>query len=172
MSLMLEHNGHELRFREDDESWYCTALNLKASSLRALKAKITKLDGVTRKVAVPALLVEYRATKTTQGQIVMIAKAKDREKEWQRSQSVPVPTVWMNVVRGNKIERLKVRLDRCIAPTTENLVLLDAVKAKVQQAEALEEEAETLLASIPRITLEDLTAKGAEEDNLDEEATA
>jgi hypothetical protein len=163
-----DYNGRELVFHEDDDEWHCWALKLKARSIKALKRKIDKLDGEARRVSLPALKLDHYG-RAVRADIVMIAKPKDWENgDWQRGQpSGKRPTVWVLVADGNQQKREKTKLDNCIAPTESNYAALKEVDRLRAEANALEEQAKGVIAAIPRLTLDDLTAKGAAEENLD-----
>lgn len=175
MSVTIEHNGYELRFWEDDESWSCQALELRASSLKALKAKIGKVEGAARKVSIPVIVLGHNES-VSRGTITMIAKRKDwdidytkREGGFRRIENRTLPTVWVNKVRGNSVERKKVSLSSCIEPTEGNLVLIQAARDKFAEAKRIEDEAKEMLAKIPRLSIEDLEQRGAEEDPTGDE---
>ncbi len=169
MTMTIEHNGRDLTFREDDETWSCREMNMTAKSLKALKSKLDKFDGQARKVSAPVLVIDHWG-KTERAEIVMIAKPKDWEKTYQGSRYVGVPSVWVTKVNGNKVERSKQKLENCLAINTENQVILDSVTTKRNEIARLEGEAKALLASIPRITIEELTTRAVGEDDSEDEA--
>lgn len=167
--IELEYNGRTLTFREDDDDWHCHPLKLHAKSLTALKRKIDKLDGEARRVSFPAMRVDHYG-KPEAAQIVMIAKQKDWERKGYNGAdySTRAPTVWILRSKGNQQDRTKVKLDECFEPTESNLATLAEAQKLSEQAKALEEQAKATIASIPRLTLDDITAKDIKEEALDE----
>lgn len=167
MPLTLEHNGHTLTFRESDESWSCGPMRMEAKSLKALKAKLDKHDGQARKVTVPVYLVDHYG-RSKAAQIVMIAKPKDWDRSYAGIDSgTRVPSVWVVQTNGNRSERSKVRLDACVAATKDNLTEITMAEEMLAEAKAFEAKARKIIADIPRMTVDDLIAKGAVEDNLE-----
>lgn len=167
MSLTIEHNGRELKFREDDETWSCWAMNMKAKSLKALKAKLDKFDGQARRVSAPVIVVDPNWHKAERADIVMIAKPKDWETA-DYSTMEKTPSVWINKIKGNQTAREKVRLDRCVEPTMDNMTVIDLAAEKYAAAKAMEAEAKKMLEDLPRISVVDLLEKGAVEDDIDD----
>lgn len=164
MSLTLEHNGYTLTFSEQNEDWSCHEMRLKAASLKALKAKLDKLDSHARRVAVPVIIVDSYG-RFEQATITMIAKRKDWDTDYtSRERS---PSVWVTKPVGNKTERSKVKLGACVLPSEENRLLVEAAMAKREQAKAMEREAARMLLAIPRVTLEDLVAKEVADDEVE-----
>jgi hypothetical protein len=148
--------------------------------LTALKRKIDKLDGETRRVSVAAVNIGERGYYEKLGatvQIVMLAKNSDWE--LMRYDERPnfgfatdsaerrVPTVWIMVANGNQMERKKVRLDSLAFPSDSVQVSIREYKRLGDEIERLEKERESILKAIPRLTFDDLTPKGVQEENLD-----
>jgi hypothetical protein len=179
--IELEYNGRELMFREDDDEWYCQALKLKAKSLSSLKRKIDKLDGEARRVSAPVIIVGDRGYYSTEGErakIVMLAKASDWEslrydeqpEKLAGLQSRRAPTVWVMRQRGNgPAERTKVRLDNCAAPTESTFASLREVERLRGEAKGLAKAADSIIAAIPRLTIDDLKPQGVKEDPFDDD---
>jgi hypothetical protein len=168
--IELDYNGREVTFREDDDEWHCHALKLKAKSLSALKRKIDKLDGEARRVSVPAV----RLSRYGQGErvdIVLIAKPKDwdRESYYGEGYSRRAPAVWVLRADGNEQQRVKVRVDELAPANVDTARQLEEVVRLQAESKRLDEEADKVLAGIIRLTLDDLTAKGATEEALDDE---
>jgi hypothetical protein len=179
-TIEIEYKGRTLLFREMDDKWSCSALKLDAKSLTALKRKIDKLDGETRRVSVAAVNIGERGYYEKLGatvQIVMLAKNSDWE--LMRYDERPnfgfatdsaerrVPTVWIMVANGNQMERKKVRLDSLAFPSDSVQVSIREYKRLGDEIERLEKERESILKAIPRLTFDDLTPKGVQEENLD-----
>jgi hypothetical protein len=179
-TIEIEYKGHTLTFREMDDEWSCSTLKLKTKGLTALKRKIDKLDGETRRVSVAAIRVEKGGYYDKLGatvQIVMLAKNAD----WEllryderpnvgfatNSAERRVPTVWIMVPNGNQMERKKVRLDELAFPTESVQVSLREFEKLGEEIKRLEKEREAIVKAIPRLTIDDLTPKGVREENLD-----
>jgi hypothetical protein len=166
--IELDYNGRTIVFREDEDDWSCHALKLAAKSLSALKRKIDKLDGEARRVSVPAV----RLSRYSQGErvdVVLIAKPKDWERDWDDRHDAPLkPCVWVMRTNGNEQRRVKVGLGELAPVTRDTLLSLQEAKRLQAESKRLDEQADAVLAGIPRLTLDDLTAKGAAEEALDE----
>lgn len=167
----VSYNGYAIVFREDEDEWYCHALRLSAPKLSTLKAKIDKLDATARRVSVPALRLDHYGTASPVA-VVMVAKPKDWDRpnfeEQREGRRDRVPTVWTMVSNGNSKERSKHRLDQCFFPTESNLATLAEADKMAAEIKRLETARKVTLAMIPRLTLDDLSAKGAKEEDLDE----
>lgn len=171
--ITLDYNGRELVFREDDDEWYCHALKLKAKGLTALKRKVDKLDGETRRVSLPVVnLSPYSSRQGELANVVMIAKRPDWEN--MRFDEHPdkmigfhdrrVPTVWVMIPDGNHPpKRSKVRLDDCALQNESTMLAWSEAKQLRAEAERLSKQADAVIAAIPRATMDDLTGKVAEE---------
>lgn len=180
-TIEIEYKGHNLTFREIDDEWSCSALKLKSKSLTALKRKLDKLDGETRRVSVAAIRVGesgYYDKLGTSVQIVMLAKNadwelkrydEDREQQHFATDSAErrVPTVWIMVADGNQMERKKVRLDSLAFPSESTQAAIREYQRLGQEIEKLEAERKSIVKAIPRLTFDDLTPKGIREENLD-----
>lgn len=166
--IEIDYNGRTLTFDERDDEWGCWPLKLKAKSLKTLKAKIDKLDGAARRVSMPAIDLD-RYGKASRVDIVLIAKPRDWERRGYSGEAYNqrVPAVWTLAASGNSQERAKVRLDRLCAVTESNVASIKEAERLNKEARALNEQADAVIAAIPRLTLEELTAKGAEEEDLD-----
>lgn len=170
MALTIEHNGRELTFVEHDESWSCNAMNMRAKSLKALKAKLDKFDGQARRVSVPVLIVGHNGDQVRRAEIVMLAKPKDWETVYDARDSFTrerpkKPAVWVTSVQGNETKREKVALDRCLPISPEVREALDAAKEKFAEAKRVTEEAKAIVAGLPRLSLDELTAKSVVTDD-------
>lgn len=172
--IKLEHLGYEIQFSEDPEEWQCHDLNMRAKTLKALKAKMSKQDAAARKVSVPCAFFEgYYSSKPTRGEVVLIAKAS--EQEWETRQVAPfkrervsLPTVWIMAAKrdgGNSRERRKMRVDSLLDltdPTTEDL--LRECQDLDRQSRELAERAKAVREKIPRMSIEQIKATGVIED--------
>lgn len=177
----IEYKGRTLVFREADDEWSCHPLKLKAKSLTALKRKIDKLDGETRRVSIPAIRIGeagYYEKIGTSVQIVMVAKNSDWElKRYNEDPDEKffattgperrVPTVWIMVPNGNQMERKKVRLDALAAPSDSVQVSLREYARLGEEIQKLQAERESILKAVPRLAIDDLTPKGVREENLE-----
>jgi hypothetical protein len=180
-TIEIEYKGHNLTFREMDDEWSCSALKLKSKSLTALKRKLDKLDGETRRVSVAAIRVgesSYYDKLGTPVQIVMLAKNadwelkrydEDREQKFFATNGAErrVPTVWIMVADGNQMERKKVRLDSLAFPSESTEAAIREHQRLGAEIKKLEAERESIIKAIPRLTFDDLTPKGVREENLD-----
>jgi len=166
--ITLEYNGRELMFREDDDQWSCHALRLHAKNLTALKRKIDKLDSEARRVSVPAVRLDGH-NEGSRVDVVLIAKPKD----WDRAgysgdaYNQRVPAVWVLKSGGNQQERVKVSLGGLAHANEETARSLKEVVRLRAESKRLDKEADAVVAAIPRLTLDDLAAKGATEEDLD-----
>lgn len=166
-NLTIEHKGRELRFNENDESWSCSEMSMHASSLNALKTKLDKFDAQARKVAIPVARVDHRGETCDRVTIVTICAPKDWEKNYSWAngkRNEPSPTVWVTEIDGNKTKRSKVRLNRLVAPDEHNMVAVALAAQKCRDADKLKYEAMAIIAAIPRLSLDDLQTKGAEQE--------
>lgn len=154
--ITTEHNGRSLYMTEHDEHWHCSDMDMSASSLKALKAKITKFDGEAAKVSIPVLVMGHNSPPTP-GMIVKICSRDDWEKNYS-DRANPYPSVWITQIDGNKVKRTKKRLDELFARTPENLVAVETAVAKFKDAKRIEQEGRDLLRSLPRMTFEELAA--------------
>jgi hypothetical protein len=177
-TIELDYNGRTVLFREDMDEWSCHEVKLKAKSLSTLKRKLDKLDGEARRVSCPVIRLpdRYGRWDGEPANVVMLAKRNDWER--MRYDEQPdklaglhdryVPTVWLMVPNGNHPpERRKVRLDECALPNDSTRIALQEAKRLRAEAERLEKEADAVIAAIPRVTMDDLTGKVAE-DNLED----
>lgn len=170
MTLKIEHNGRDLTFHEHDESWSCHAMNMRAKSLKALKAKLDKFDGQARRVNVPVMIVGTHGDKARRAEIVMIAKPKDWEIDYEAKTSgfeprPKRPSVWVSSVQGNETKREKVLLDRCLPVSAEVTEALEAAQAKFAEATRIRSEGAAIIAGLARLSIEDLTARSVIEDD-------
>lgn len=165
--IELDYNGRELTFREDLDRWACHALKLESKSLSALKRKIDKLDGEARRVSAPAVSLSSHS-EGERCDVVLIAKPKDWDRPWDDRTKVS-PTVWVLKMDGNEQRRVKVKLSDLAAANDETFRSLKEVKRLRAESKRLKLEADSVAEAIPRLTLDDLTAKGAKEEALDEE---
>lgn len=170
MSLTIEHNGRELQFREDDESWSCHAMNMTAKTLKALKAKLDKFDGAARKVSLPVMWMSF-TDRFARADIVMIAKPKDWEINYDysggSSKRERVPSVWLQMIEGNETKRRKEKLSSVVEMTPENMLAIEAINSKRAQIAALTAEAKAMTEALPRLSLDDLAAKSVTKDEED-----
>lgn len=180
-TIEIEYKGHTLTFREMNDEWSCSALKLTTKSLTTLKRKIDKLDGETRRVSVAAIRVgesSYYDKLGTPVQIVMLAKNADWElKRYNEDPEQKffatngaerrVPTVWIMVPDGNQMVRKKVRLDSLAFPTESTLAAIQEYARLGAEIKKLEAARESIINAIPRLTFDDLTPKGVQEENLD-----
>lgn len=175
--IELDYNGRELTFREDLDEWSCQALKLKSKRLSALKRQIDKLDGEARRVSVAAYRVDHWGA-SEPVQIVMLAKANDWESL--RYDEKPeklaglhnrrVPTVWVMIPNGNHApERRKLRLDECFFQTESNVAAMKEAERIATEIKRLEGERKSIIAAIPRLTVEDLAPHNVKEEALDDE---
>lgn len=144
-----------------------------ASSLKALKAKISKHEGQARKLTMKVLHLNHDCTNVQPADIVMIAKPRYWETDYENKIAHfggygKKPAVWITTLVGNKVERSKVALDRCVLPNEENRVVIESARLKFAQAKSLKEKATDMLKGLPRITVEELTGMAIIEDNLDD----
>lgn len=179
--IEIDYKGRTLAFREADDLWSCSALKLTAKSLTALKRKIDKLDGETRRVSVAAVRIGesgYYDKVGTPVQIVMLAKNSDWELMGYNekpndgsfatnSRERRVPTVWIMVADGNQMERKKVRLDSLAFPSESTEASIREYERLGAEIRKLEAERKSIIQAIPRLTFDDLTPKGVREENLD-----
>lgn len=175
-TIELEYNGRTLMFREDMDEWSCHDLKLKSKSLSALKRKVDKLDSTARRVSLPVIQLGSSGYYTRMGEpatVVMIAKRADWENLRYDEQPDKlaglhdrrVPTVWLMVRDGNHPPvRRKLRLDECALPTESTMISLREAERLKAEAERLSNEAEAIIAAIPRATMDDLIGKVAEDD--------
>lgn len=180
-TIEIEYKGRTLTFREDLDKWSCSALKLDSKSLTALKRKIDKLDGETRRVSVAAIRIGESGHYDKVGssvQIVMLAKTSDwelkRYDEDRESMTFAtnspdrrVPTVWIMVPNGNQMERKKVRLDSLAFPSESTQAAIREYERLGAEIQKLKDERDAVLKAIPRLTFDDLTPKGVREENLD-----
>jgi hypothetical protein len=174
-AIELEYNGRTLLFREDMDEWSCHEVKLKAKFLSALKRKVDKLDSTARRVSLPVIQLGggFYAKHGAPATVVMIAKRTDWENL--RFDEKPdklaglhdrrVPTVWLMVPNGNHPpERRKARLDECALPSESVTIALREAEQLKAEAARLSKEADAIIAAIPRVTIDDLTGKVAEDD--------
>lgn len=179
--IEIDYKGRTLVFREADDEWSCHPLKLKGKSLTALKRKIDKLDGETRRVSVSAIRIgesSYYDKIGTPVQIIMLAKNadwemkrydEDRESITYATNSPDrrVPTVWVMVADGNQMARKKIRLDALAFPSESVQLSLQEYARIGDEIAKLKAEREAIVKAIPRLAIDDLTPKGVKEDNLD-----
>lgn len=173
--ITLEHLGYEIQFSEDPEEWRCRDLDMRAKTLKALKAKMSKQDAAARKVSMPCAFFEGSySSKPRRGEVVLIAKASEQKWETRRvasfkSERVSLPTVWVMAGKrngGNSRERLQMRVDSLLDltdPATEDL--LREYQDLDQQAREMAERAKAVREKIPRMSIEQIKATGVIEDN-------
>jgi hypothetical protein len=180
-NIEIEYKGRTLLFREDMDEWSCQALKLASKGLTALKRKIDKLDGETRRVSVAAIRVGEAGHYDKVGapvQIVMLAKNSDWElKRYDEDPEQKffatngaerrVPTVWIMVADGNQMARKKVRLDSLAFPNESTQAAIQEYERLGEEIQKLKAERESILKAVPRLTFDDLTPKGVREENLD-----
>lgn len=62
MSITTKHNDFEIQYDESGNEWTCSQLQLRASSLAALRVKINKIDADSRRLSVPVIVVSRYGT--------------------------------------------------------------------------------------------------------------
>jgi hypothetical protein len=182
-TVEIEYKGRTITFREMDDEWSCAPLKIKGKSLTAVKRKIDKLDGETRRVSVAAIRIGesgYYDKVGTPVQIIMLAKRPDWEllryderpdvKSFAtNSDERRVPTVWIMVPDGNEMVRKKVRLDSLAFPAESTQAAIREYERIGAEITKLKKQREAVLKAVPRLTFDDLTPKGVKEENLDYE---
>lgn len=173
MNPTTEHNGREIQFIEHMDQWVCSEMDMRASSLKALRAKIDKFDNQARKIAVLAYRLMHDG-KMQPLTIVTICKPED----WQRSyesrslfggkEPPRKPTVWTTRLEGNKTKREKIELSTCAAASLEAMAEVERADALFAEARRLEKQGKDIIKAIPRMTLEDLQALSVAEDESEE----
>ena len=139
MSLKTEHHGNGIEFNVDSELWECRGLELQAKSLKALKTKIDKVLSVERRMDnLPVLVMgassymrDYSVTRGT----ATLFDTKSR---------FGGPQVWVNLIKGNEVERKKLGLTSVWIDNAENRALLQAVADQSVIIKAEEEKLRTL----------------------------
>ena len=146
-----EHNGYQIRFRQESDLWRCHDLDLQHEKLSSLKTLINKIETDLRRVSnVKAIVINGRwGKKFEYGVITLIASDED---------------VWVNMVDGNKGVRKKLSIENLTLNTPENVKAIKlAHNAEAASLEA-QRKAREALAAIPRLTLEDLKGLADVED--------
>lgn len=140
MSLEIKHNDIAIYFSERDDEWTCNELGLRNKSLKRLKAEITKMDTLTRRVgSVRVIYIDYRDNHAAA--ITLI----DKDKVWLKYDAT---------LRGS--EREKVGLADVIHDTPENRATLVEVRKLEKEASEISTKASKIKAAITRVTMAEL----------------
>lgn len=142
MSITTEHNGYPILYTESDNLWRCMQLDLQAPSLAALRALIDHFETDTRKLNIPAFLLDHSGFSITP--VLVVRSDRDGQHVWIVNK--------VDSPRGERRE--KVALNRLVEDTPENRILLlewrDASRAVYEEGQRVVERRD----SIPRITPE------------------
>lgn len=154
--IKTEHNGREITYAENQDIWRCWDLEMEASTLSALKAKLDKFDADQRRVAqVPAFRIGsmYERPEKEPVQIVLVVAEKDIP-EWHKSEG---PQVWVvpTSKKGSK-SRQKVSLSSLMPDTPEAAAAYEAFLQASEELRLAQASASIAFKAIPRVSLEAL----------------
>lgn len=152
MSLNTTHNGHEIKYDENDDEWYCRELEMKAKTLSGLKAKINEADNAERRIngkkGIKFLCLPnygYRAGEEAEVTATML--------------DANGSAVW---IKDGPTSRKKVGVHELFEDTPEHRALLKKARDLREQASNLSKEADTAVKSIQRLTIDRLKALNLE----------
>jgi hypothetical protein len=153
MTIETTHNDHPIRYDESDDEWYCPAMDLKAKTLSALKAKINDFDAKERKLGNGVVLIHVNGYRfRSKNEIAPKVKATMLDK----GDLDKYPAVWISHVDTK--QREKVGLHSLILDTPENIATLEEAFRMEQEAAATVKKAEKMKADIKRVTVEEIKA--------------
>lgn len=153
MTIETTHNDHPIRYDESGDEWHCPAMDLKAKTLSALKAKINDFDAKERKLGNGVVLIHingYRFRSKTE--IAPKVKATMLDK----GDLEKYPCVWISHLDTK--QREKVGLHSLALDTRENYAALAEADRLEKEAAVMTKRAEKMRAEIKRITVEEIKA--------------
>lgn len=146
MKVETTHNGHTIRYDEDEDMWACEAMSLKARSLSGVKTKLSKIDADARRINAPVLMItRYSSTKVGKEANAVL---------------VDVDKKHVFVMVGGRRE--KVEIDEVVVDTPENRALFAELEAARLAATAASNRIAAMTRTIPRATVEGLLKLGSE----------
>lgn len=173
--ITTEHNGHMIRYSENEDKWTCWAMSVEAKTLSALKTKLNKLDADSRRVNVTAIKLSYHTDPESAHEVTVTVIEPQREAEKPRwgSTTPPAPpereawvTYQTSKYRGvdkPDMKREKVELKRLLPATPEVRAMLKKARDMSAAIKAAQDELKRYVETIPRYTAEDLMAAGLPE---------
>lgn len=145
--LSIEYRGSTIRFNENSDEWSCLDHNASNPSLAKVKAKIDRILAAERKIkgGIPAIHI------STSGAVdaSILSRAEDGY--------LGRPQVWARrSVFGGKASRHKDALGDLVHDTPENRATLAQAAEIQKEAAAIAKKARELIASIPRVKVEEI----------------
>lgn len=138
--IKTEHNGHGVRYVENQDVWRCWELDVEANTLSALRAKINKIDADGRRLDnVNVLLLEYDGSSH---EAVATILSGDH--------------AWLMIGKDGKPQRRKEKLSRIVLDTPDNRRLLKDAQTALFAARKADKTAREMIEAIPRVTTEAL----------------
>lgn len=165
MSLSVEYRGYTIRYSENEDVWNSDAFEYSKYSAPTLSKAKERIDSMLRDVRKKAALTCYRIDGGHQEPYrlrectVIEYNGPKVERPWQSSKKPFISSQNVGVVSardGRKAARSEMCLENLIHGTAEDQVKIDTANRFRAEARRLEEEAKTLLASIPRVSLDDI----------------
>ena len=157
--IKIEYGNHEITYREEQDFWVCRALALDASSLKALKAKIDKLDADRRRLpSVPVIFVSFHSTIEQGG-----------ERGWNATLLTDDgKEVWITKTAGQgtqreRTTREKRSLSTLVLDTPENRKALAESREAYRRGAELQAQGRAMADMVPRVTEAELRAVAAQQ---------
>ena len=159
----VEYRGHTIRWSDNEDKWSCSDFSVSSASLAAVRRNIDDHYRRLRKsAAVECLRVsEYSHPFTSDATLVEYLGAKESRSR-NRETGAQEVTVWHEVAAMSarrapeRPGRTKGKLDEFIANTPENVAVLTQADDLIRESKRLEKAARTLVAGIPRLTIDDI----------------
>ena len=153
MTIETNHNDHPIRYDETADEWTCPAMDLKAKTLSALKAKINDFDAKERKLGNGVVLIHVNGYRySSQKDIAPKVRATMLDK----GDLDKYPAVWTSHVYTK--QREKVGLHALALDTPENVATLHEADRIEKEAALMVNKAVKMRADIKRVTVEEIKA--------------
>lgn len=150
----VEHRGYKITYSENQDVWRCWDINYESAKLSLVKQKIDAVERQHRKLAAPALYITHGGAVKD---CVIVSLDEDRDRCF-------ITTGETGTDRWGRpngtLKRDKVSLSQIAADTPENRELARVALEKQAAYEAAQAAATAARKAIPRLTREDLLARG------------
>lgn len=146
--LSIEYRGSTIRFNENSDEWSCLDHNASNPSLAKVKAKIDRILAAERKAKGGVAAIHISMSGAVDAGIVSRAENGYSGR----------PQVWARRVgfHNDKASRHKDALSDLVYDTPENRATLAQAAAIQKEAAAIAKKARELIASIPRVKVEEI----------------
>lgn len=160
--ITTEHNGYEITYGENSDTWSCWALQLEEKTLTKLKDRINKLLADARRISVPVIQVTNSWQRDAPMNAVMLDP--DGKSVWCTYPEKQYAR-FTNRLIGEKTRRTKESFESLVLDTPDNRRLIEAWRSAVEETRRAQEREKAARDAIPRVTAESLKAEGTTSEN-------